>query len=343
MKSVFEKIYTRDFSIVIVESWAHALTLGFQQKTGFTNPHRPAVIYHYHDGAIEQWHSKGIIAWITDRIFDAFAKDPAFLTREMDAYESRIHAIETALRAGRVADPAELVRFCDQSPATMLGWVIFYHCALNEKIPERDRVRAQKIRDTDHYWERADKLIRNSLVELHPELHGVEATVTTQEIRGTLPPRAELEKRFRDWIYIPGQFSQTIDLETYAAQNPHYEFERPDVKRHEITEIRGQCAFAGTAKGNVRILRRKDQIALVQPGEILVSPMTTPDFVPAMHKAAGIVTDEGGTLYHAAVVAREMKKPCIVGTKIASQALHDGDLVEMDAQKGTVRLLGHSL
>jgi len=67
--------------------------------------------------------------------------------------------------------------------------------------------------------------------------------------------------------------------------------------------------------------------------------MTTPDFVPAIQKAAGIITDEGGITCHAAITSRELKKPCIIGTKFATQVLHDGDLVEVDADNGVVRIL----
>ena len=59
----------------------------------------------------------------------------------------------------------------------------------------------------------------------------------------------------------------------------------------------------------------------------------------AIKKAGAIVTDEGGIVSHAAITAREMKKPCIIGTKIATQVLHDGDLVEVDAEKGIVRII----
>lgn len=67
--------------------------------------------------------------------------------------------------------------------------------------------------------------------------------------------------------------------------------------------------------------------------------MTNPDYVPAMRKASAFITDEGGILCHAAIVSREMKKPCIVGTKFATQILKDGDLVEVDADIGTVKIL----
>ncbi len=81
------------------------------------------------------------------------------------------------------------------------------------------------------------------------------------------------------------------------------------------------------------------QINELKAGEILVSSMTIPDFLPAMKKAAAIVTNEGGTLCHAAIIARELKKPCIVGTQFATHILKDGDFVEVDANKGIVTLI----
>lgn len=77
----------------------------------------------------------------------------------------------------------------------------------------------------------------------------------------------------------------------------------------------------------------------VKEGEVLLCAMTSPDYVPAMNRAAAIVTDEGGLLCHAAIVSRELEKPCIVGTKIATKILKDGDFVEVDANKGVVNIL----
>jgi pyruvate,water dikinase len=65
--------------------------------------------------------------------------------------------------------------------------------------------------------------------------------------------------------------------------------------------------------------------------------MTSPDMIALINKASAIVTDDGGILCHAAVISRELKKPCIIGTKIATKVLKDGDLVEVDANKGIVR------
>jgi pyruvate,water dikinase len=74
-------------------------------------------------------------------------------------------------------------------------------------------------------------------------------------------------------------------------------------------------------------------------GEIVISINTNPSLLPILREANAIITDEGGIMCHAAIVSRELKKPCIIGTKIATQVLKDGDLVEVDANEGVVRIL----
>lgn len=104
--------------------------------------------------------------------------------------------------------------------------------------------------------------------------------------------------------------------------------------------LRGMIASPGKVVGKVRIVDMdKKGLSQVEKGDILVTSMTTPDFVPAMEKAAAFVTNEGGITCHAAIVSREMKKPCIIGTKIATKVLRDGDLVEVDSDKGIVRII----
>ncbi len=103
--------------------------------------------------------------------------------------------------------------------------------------------------------------------------------------------------------------------------------------------LRGQTAYQGKAIGRVKIINTIPEMAKMHTGNILVSHMTNPGIVPAMKKAVAIVTDQGGITCHAAIVARELKKPCVIGTKIATQVLKDGDDVEVDANKGIVKIL----
>jgi len=103
--------------------------------------------------------------------------------------------------------------------------------------------------------------------------------------------------------------------------------------------IKGSVACRGRATGKVKIIKKLSELSKVQKGDVLVTKMTTPDYVMAMHKAAAIVTDEGGITCHAAIVSREFNIPCIVGTRNATQILSDNDLVEVDAMEGVVRVV----
>jgi len=106
-----------------------------------------------------------------------------------------------------------------------------------------------------------------------------------------------------------------------------------------ITELTGMIASKGKVKGRVKICMNIHDIPKVKKGEILIASMTRPEFLPAMQKAAAFVTDEGGITSHAAIVSREMKKPCIIGTKHATKVFKDGDLVEVNSDTSIIRLL----
>ncbi len=109
--------------------------------------------------------------------------------------------------------------------------------------------------------------------------------------------------------------------------------------KKSVNEITGLVACKGVVRGLAKIVLTNEDSMRVGKGDILVATMTTPNFTAAMEKAAAFVTDEGGVISHAAIIAREMRKPCIIGTKIATQVLKDGDLVEVDADAGAVRVL----
>ena len=110
----------------------------------------------------------------------------------------------------------------------------------------------------------------------------------------------------------------------------------PKVKKTD--ELKGELAYPGHLKGKVRIVLSQDDFKKFKKGEILVTRVTDPSYVPIMKIAKAIITDIGGITCHAAIVARELKKPCIIGTKIATKVLHDGDLVEVDANKEIVKI-----
>ncbi|WP_227375587.1 pyruvate, water dikinase [Haladaptatus halobius] len=112
--------------------------------------------------------------------------------------------------------------------------------------------------------------------------------------------------------------------------------ETTSADKQEIV-VSGLGASPGIASGAVRIVTKLDQLDKVEEGDIIVTEMTTPDMVPAMKRAAGIVTDEGGMTSHAAIVSRELGVPAVVGCGNATDSLEDGQVITLDGDKGTVR------
>lgn len=111
--------------------------------------------------------------------------------------------------------------------------------------------------------------------------------------------------------------------------------------RENESVIKGMVGQSGKITGRVIVIRHYKDIFRVVEGDILIANTTHPNYLMGMKKAAAFVTDEGGIASHAAIVAREMKKPCIVGTKLATKMFKDGDMVEVDANNGVIKKISY--
>jgi pyruvate,water dikinase len=113
----------------------------------------------------------------------------------------------------------------------------------------------------------------------------------------------------------------------------------PTTRPPSNTPLKTVLTTQTTLSGAVVIHLSWDDITDINEGDVLVAGMTNPQMIPMLKKASAIVTDEGGITCHAAIIARELKKPCIVGTKNATQVLMGGDIVKVDANKGVVHII----
>lgn len=107
-------------------------------------------------------------------------------------------------------------------------------------------------------------------------------------------------------------------------------------------KLTGVIANKGIIRGMARIISGRNEFHKFRDGDIIVTAMTSVDFVPLMKRAVAYVTNEGGITSHAAIVSRELNKPCIVGTSNATKILKDGDLIEVDAEKGVVKIINRA-
>lgn len=104
-------------------------------------------------------------------------------------------------------------------------------------------------------------------------------------------------------------------------------------------ELLGTPGSSGIAEGTVRVIHTADEFSLVKEGEILVCPFTTPTWTVLFPRVAGLVTDSGGALSHAAIVAREYGLPSVVGTINGTKVLQNGQRIRVDGAAGTIQIL----
>jgi pyruvate,water dikinase len=165
--------------------------------------------------------------------------------------------------------------------------------------------------------------------------------LTEQQVKDLAAIGRQVEEHYGkpqdiEWAYEGGKFYivQSRPVTTAAATSGEEEDDGRPEPQPVILE--GAPASPGVAFGPAKVVRGPEDIDLVREGDILVASMTTPDFVPAMKRAAGIVTDEGGRLCHAAIVSRELGVPCVVGAEVATATLQTGQQITVDGSRGVV-------
>jgi phosphoenolpyruvate synthase/pyruvate phosphate dikinase len=150
-----------------------------------------------------------------------------------------------------------------------------------------------------------------------------------------LPKIEILEDRWKGSIFLPTKKSDEL---WNCLTGKDFIYWKKELLG-ETGEIKGAVAYPGKVQGLVKKHLSTHKTSKISSGSVVVSGMTNPQMVPYLKNAIAIVTDEGGITCHAAIISRELKIPCIVGTKIATQVLNDGDLVEVDANKGIVKII----
>jgi len=338
MKSlIFEKNYTRDTTILIQQIWAQQLSRGIAEKKGWDNPYLPFIIHYMVDGTVEIWDNKLAVDWLMERLLEQNIADPEILRASIQEYKSQLSKIKEFWSRKYAKNQKEFDEYLALLPQLMFDFNLWYYTVTNKKSPQALIDEILALRKDDTFFASNDIFIHATLKELHPNIAGYENLVLFEEVH-SIPSKEDLVARMNGCALIDGTTLFLGSHDEFAKKYPEYVLKSEKIEKG-IRSVKGQIAFKGIVTGKVKILRRRDQVHTVEKGDILVSPMTTPDFLPAMQNAAAFVTDEGGITCHAAIVAREMKKPCIIGTKIATQVFRDGDIVGVDAEKGVVRII----
>ncbi|MDE1847809.1 MAG: hypothetical protein KGH61_02565 [Candidatus Micrarchaeota archaeon] len=171
--------------------------------------------------------------------------------------------------------------------------------------------------------------------------YGYSHYLTVEEIlEGRIPSGSEIEQRIKKFAFVftglKGKVltGKEVDKIQKFAEETLLGFGAPG--GGVVKGIVANKPFKAI-RGIAKIINSIEDTSKLKEGEILIATMTEPNFIPAMERASAFVTNEGGILCHAAIVSREMKKPCIIGTGTATRAFESGDEIELDLESGTVK------
>jgi len=187
-----------------------------------------------------------------------------------------------------------------------------------------------------------EKMVRNAVKQISRATSIPEELVacfTREELhdffdKKVTPRREILVKRNLKTFYVSDMGQYELFTGVQARK-----FEEMLHKESKSKTLEGQVAFKGKVRGKVRIVLNPALCKNFKEGDILVAGMTRIDYLPLIQKSKAFITDAGGLLSHAAITARELKKPCIIGTHVATKVLQEGSIVEVDAYNGVISVI----
>lgn len=362
MKKI-ETVIKRDNSLIDVIAWHKGYGVGLREWLGWSYSDS---VFYIHDGYTEvmrppEEHLVEFRDFVLSKIdsdklwFENKANDFDLLVKEIHDFYNQ--SIEKIRNNGSNFEIAEIYKnYVDYITRVMGPFITMYWVpAWTENDPVKKEQYRKEISIALRYRKKTEQLFPKGaeLTDLILAKIQEETGITEQLVRvisdselldylleGKKINVTDLERRWKGFVYSRKGIILTDNSDEGLRKviaEIGYEFVPKE--EAETKELRGQVACPGKASGRVRVILSKKDIITLLDAEVLVTSMTTPEYLPAMKKSCAFITDEGGITCHAAIVARELKKPCIIGTKNATKILKDGDLVEVDAEKGIVKII----
>jgi len=214
----------------------------------------------------------------------------------------------------------------------------------NEKI-KNVKAESKKLRAISHYINFRNTIIKNLfLIIAHKK--NIDSNIIdllspeeiTRLCKSQFVPSKRLIKKRRDFIYIREKNKETLIFDDAIAHKIRFSV-KEEIFKHNPEIIKGRAGYKGVINGMAKIIFSEKDFSKFKGGDVLVTINSNPSLMPVIKKCSAIISDEGGITCHAAIIARELKIPCIIGTKIATKVLKDGDLVEVDADRGIVKII----
>jgi phosphoenolpyruvate synthase/pyruvate phosphate dikinase len=340
---VYKKVFTRDFTLPWIQIWYKGEAKDPKPWNKQVNRSFPYIVYLRKNHTIESYYDMSGLNWSRNSALDEIRKNDGFISDVKTNVTKRLGPILKIIKKGVLKNKDELSKILDLFQEAYPWFLVMWEIGESEPEQIRDlnvepilKLKGSTITLTDDL----DNLIRKTIQTIYPSLTKYSDILAIDEIKtGNIPSLEILKKREEGFIYTDEKLFLTTQQN--KVENT-YQIKLEQVDTKNVTKLHGSSASMGQVKGKVRKVMSVKDLKNFKDGEILVSPMTMPDFAVVMKKASAIITDEGGITCHAAILAREFGIPCIVGTRIATQVLADGDIVEVDTEHEIVNILTKS-
>lgn len=339
---------------LIVSIWQHSLSLKNTIGVGFTKS-----IFIHKDGVCDLYASPEEVKNISNRILECIKKqEPSFkvwykkakrLNQEADKLLAQYQKNDIVLTGGSYERARKIFTenfgYCTVLPY----WVLYGINQALERGESRETFRGvlkmyEELKGGTRYPQLVQVVIGKYFDKAAKELNissKLASCIHPDELGEIIAGKnnlsiVELEKRMNWCAITRGKKAYKVN---FIFDQNSFSKRVPSIIHRDVTEIKGKVSFKGIVRGRAKIVNAIDDMKKVENGDILISIQSSPSLMPAIIKCSAIVTDEGGIMCHASVISRELKKPCIIGTKIATKVLKDGDLVEVDANNGIIRIV----
>lgn len=355
-KIELERSITRDMSMVGTQIRDKSMV----DISKFFGIKWPSILSIYRNGTIESWRPTEIMMeflplkmarWM---LSETNQKKLILASRRHLAYIQRIKKFKNNFKTGNAKVFILFEKLCELfekgivmniSIFWICNWQDFYFQKTGKELFSSSIISQLKIiRSKDDSFDLVHALFEKILHKMSKENYWPENLcylLTREEIenyylKSINPDWKLVRERLTGYVNFENKIFPLEILKKRLTKTSYFIQDEKEVRR---SVIKGQPAFKGKIRGRVVKIYSHFELNKMTNKAVLVAPMTTPWYLPAMQEASAIVTDEGGIACHAAIVARELRIPCVVGTKIATKILSDGDLVEVDANQGIVKIL----
>ncbi len=334
----FHKTLERDLTFISQGIYVLGMKGENYLSLGKNNPNSPSIFLYEANGYLQFWENPKFTQYFIDQVVAENLKGENFIQSVVKEQRRILEKLSEYWKMESFEGVSLIPEYIELMKRGAANVAFYYHSGADERVPANIREQALSIRTADDFFAHNDEFLRRYFKERGYD-ERLSSVILADEIEN-IPSREILEGRANASVLMEGTDCVIGSLQSFKLEHPEYIFDSLHDSSFSVTDsITGSTSYPGTVTGLVRIVRTLNQVNSLQDGEVLVSAMTTPDFISAMKKASAFVTDEGGIMCHASIIAREMKKPCITATKIATQILQDGDEIEVDATNGIVRIL----